>query len=139
VEDSDLPRAVCHEKEIVSLVESCYFQLKVCVEVHCAGETGKVSVAGLIHHGERVEEGVPGGVEGHGAFYFYDFAKAVDGFGFDDDERIMTKGSLQGFLAIHQELPLCTSTHWMRQYPLDTGIWRRREITANSILAAASK
>jgi hypothetical protein len=27
----------------------------------------------------------------------------------------------------------------MRWYPFDAGIWRRREIPANSILAAASK
>ncbi len=100
MEDGDLPRAVCYEKEIVGLVESCHFQLGVCFEVHRAGETGNVSVAGLVQHGERVEEGVPGGMEGHGVFYFYDIATAVDGFGFGDDERIMTKGSLQGFLAI---------------------------------------
>jgi hypothetical protein len=83
------------------LVELRHFQLWVCFEVHRAGETGNVSIAGLVQHGERVEEGVPGGAEGHGAFYFYDIATAVDGFGFDDNERIMTKGSLQGFLAIH--------------------------------------
>ncbi len=112
MEDGDLPRAVCHEKETVGLVELHHFQLGVCFEVHRAGETGNVSVAGLVQHGEQVEEGVPGGVEGHGAFYFNDIATAVDSFGFDDDERIMMKGSLQGFLAICQELPLRASIHW---------------------------
>jgi hypothetical protein len=70
--------------------------------------------------------------------------------------RIMTKGSLQGILAICQELRLRTGIHWrcvgidwipeLAQYPLETcryplvtGIWLRREIPANSILAAAFK
>jgi hypothetical protein len=70
VEDGDLLRAICHEKEIVGLVELCHFQLGVCIEVHRAGETGNVLVAGLVHCGERVEEGIPGGMEGHGAFLF---------------------------------------------------------------------
>jgi hypothetical protein len=99
-------------------------------------------------------------VEGHGAvFYFYVIATAADGFSFDDDERIggiMTKGSLQGILAMHYKLPLCAGSigdtpvsigYWslarypleMRRYLLDTGIWRGREIPTNSILAAASK
>jgi hypothetical protein len=57
-------------EEIVGLVELHHFQLRVCFEVHCAGETGNVLVAGLVHHGEQVEEGIPGGMEGHGAFLF---------------------------------------------------------------------
>ncbi len=52
------------------MVESRQFQLGVCVEVDCAGEIGNVSVAGLVHRGEQVEEVVPGGMEGHGAFLF---------------------------------------------------------------------
>jgi hypothetical protein len=32
--------------------------------------------------GEQVEEGAPGGVDGRGAFYFYEIAMAADGFGF---------------------------------------------------------
>jgi hypothetical protein len=160
VEDGDLPRAVCHEEKTVGLVERRHFYVEVCFEVHCAGETGDVPVAGLFHHGEQVEEGFPGGVEGHGAvFYFYVIATAADGFSFDDDERIggiMTKGSLQGILAMHYKLPLCAGSigdtpvsigYWslarypleMRRYLLDTGIWRGREIPTNSILAAASK
>ncbi len=70
MEDGDLPCAISHEKEIVGLVELRHFQLGVCVEVHYAGETSNVLVAGLVHHGGRVEEGVPGGMEGHGAFLF---------------------------------------------------------------------
>ncbi len=60
---------------------------------------------------------------GFGDFYFYEIAMAVDGFGFNDDKRIggiMTKGSLQGILAMCCELPLhagihwrCTSIHWV--------------------------
>ncbi len=98
------------------MVELRHFYVKVCFEVHCAGETGDVPVAGLTHHGEQVEEGFPGGVEGHGAvFYFYVIATAADGFGFDDDERIggiMTKGSLQGILAMRRKLPLRAGIHW---------------------------
>ncbi len=40
---------------------------------------------------------------------------AADGFGFDKDERIggiMTKGSLQGILAMHCKLPLHAGIHW---------------------------
>jgi hypothetical protein len=96
---------------------------------------------------------------GFGGFHFYEIATAADGFGFKDNKRIsgiMTKGSLQGILVMRRKLPLCAGIHWRRtgihwvwslaryplgtrQYPLDTGIWRGREIPANSILAAASK
>ncbi len=69
VEDGNLPRAVCHEEKTIGLVEPRHFYVKVCFEVHCAGETGNVLIAGLVHHGERVEEGFPGGVEGHGAVF----------------------------------------------------------------------
>jgi hypothetical protein len=91
VEDGDLPPAVCHEEEIVGLVESCQFHIGVCFKVHRAGKTGDVSVAGLVHRGEQVEEGIKGGMEGHCAFYFYEIAMAVDGFGFDNDERMQRK------------------------------------------------
>jgi hypothetical protein len=52
---------------------------------------------------------------GFGDFYFYEIATAADGFGFDNDERIggiMTKGSLQGILAMHCKLPLLAGIHW---------------------------
>ena len=92
VEDGDLPRAVCHEDEKVGLVESRHFHIRVSFEIHCAGETGDVPVAGLLHHGEQVEEGVPGSVEGHGAiFIFMKYATAADGFGFGDDKRMRRK------------------------------------------------
>jgi hypothetical protein len=160
VEDGDLPCAICHEEKTIGLVEPRHFYVKVCFEVHRAGETGDVLVAGLIHHGERVEEGFPGGMEGHGAvFYFYVIATAADGFSFDNDiriGRIMTKGSLQGIwqcVASSLSAPVSIgdtpvsirywSLAWYPletcQYPLDTGIWRGREIPANSILATASK
>ncbi len=87
-----------------------------------------VLVAGLIHHGEQVEEGVPGGMEGHGAFYFYEIPMAVDGFGFNNDERMRRNygeripprdpGNASHAPSLHQ-YPL-----EMPQYPLDTGIWR---------------
>jgi hypothetical protein len=116
VEAGDLPRAVFHEEKTVGLVEPHHFYVKICFKVHRAGETGDVPVAGLVHRGERVEEGFPGGVEGHGAvFYFYVIATAADGFGFDEDKRIggiMTKGSLQGILAMHCKLPLRAGIHW---------------------------
>jgi hypothetical protein len=47
-----------------------------------------ILVAGLVHRGEQVEEGIPGGVESHGVFYFYEIATAVDGFGFNNDKRM---------------------------------------------------
>jgi hypothetical protein len=68
VEDGDLPCAVCHEEEIVGLVESCHFHVGVCFKVHRANETISVLVARLVHRGEQVEEGILGGMEGHGAF-----------------------------------------------------------------------
>jgi hypothetical protein len=116
VEDDDLPCAVCHEEKTIGLVEPHHFYVEVCFEVHCTGETGNVPIAELVHRGERVDEGFPGGVEGHGAvFYFYEIATAADGFGFDDDKRIggiMTKGSLQGILAMRRKLPLRAGIHW---------------------------
>ncbi len=143
MEDGDLPRAACHEKETVGLVESRHFQLGVCFEIHRAGETSNVSVAGLVHCGEQVEEGIPGGMEGHCVFYFYDIATAVDGFGFDDDKRMRRNYDKR----IPPRVPCnlsrapspCRYPLEMRRYLLDTGIWRRQEIPANSILAAASK
>jgi hypothetical protein len=48
-------------------------------------------------------------------FYFYEIAMDADGFGFDNDKRIggiMTKGSLQGILAMHCKLPLRAGIHW---------------------------
>ncbi len=118
VEDGDLPHADCHKEKTVGLVEPHHFYVKVCFKVHCTSETGNVPVAGLVHRGEQVEEGFPGSVEGHGTvLYFYVIATAVDGFGFDDDKsigRIMTKGSLQGILAVCCKLPLCAGIHWRR-------------------------
>jgi hypothetical protein len=69
VEDGDLPCAVRHEEEIVGLVELSYFHVGACFKVHCTGKTGNVLVAGLVHHSEQVEKGIPGGVEGHDHFF----------------------------------------------------------------------
>ncbi len=52
VEDGDLHRAVCHKEKAVGLIELHQFFVKVCFEAHCAGETGDVPVAGLVHCGE---------------------------------------------------------------------------------------
>jgi hypothetical protein len=98
---------------------------------------------------------------GFGDFYVYEIATAADGFGFDDNKRIsgiMTKGSLKGSSqCVRSSLSVLVSIgdmpvsigYWRwrlarypletHRYPLDTGIWCKREIPANSILAAASK
>ncbi len=55
VEDGDLPCAVCHKEKAVGLIELCHFFVKVCFEIDCAGETGNVPDAGLVHRGEQVE------------------------------------------------------------------------------------
>jgi hypothetical protein len=50
-------------------------------------------------------------------FYFHEIATAADGYGFNDNKRIgriMTKGSLQGILAMRHKLPLRTDIHWRR-------------------------
>jgi hypothetical protein len=67
VEDDDLLFVVGNKQEAVGLVEACHFCIEACFKVHRASETGNVPVAGLIRHGKRVEEGIPRGVEGHGA------------------------------------------------------------------------
>ena len=65
VEDGDRPCAGRHEDNVEGLIELCHFFVGVRLEVHRAGETGDVPVAGLVHRGERVEESCPGGVEVH--------------------------------------------------------------------------
>ena len=73
VDDGDFLRAVCHEEEIEGLVEPRHFYIEICFKVHRTGETGDVPAAGLVHQGDRVEEDCPGGLEDHGAvFYFYE-------------------------------------------------------------------
>ena len=47
------------------MIELRHFSVGVCLEVHHAGDTGNVLVAGIVHRGERVEESCAGGVEGH--------------------------------------------------------------------------
>ena len=60
VEDGDLPCTVCHEEKTIGLVESHHFYIRVCFEIHCAGETNNVLVVRLVRRGEQVEEGFPG-------------------------------------------------------------------------------
>ncbi len=117
------------------MVESRHFNAGVCFEVHRTGETGDVLVAGLIHRGEQVDEGVPGGVEGLGIFYFYEMLQlrmasasaTTRGCG-GNDESIPPR-----------DLDNSSRAPSPRRYPFEKGIWRGREIPANSILAAASK
>ena len=78
VEDGDPPCAVCHEDNIEGLIELRQFFVVVPLEVHRAGETGNVLVAGLVHRGERDEESCPGGVEGHDVD-FLSSTSALDG------------------------------------------------------------
>ncbi len=93
---------------------------------------------------------------GFGDFYFYEIAMAVDGYGFNNDERMwrkydkrippkdpgssLTAPSLRRYPLETHRYPLekgyLLEMHW---YPLEKGIWRGQEIPANSILAAASK
>ncbi len=137
MEDGDLPRAVGHEEEIVRLVESRHFHVGIGVysEIHRAGETGNVLVAGLVHRGEQVEEGVPGGVEGHGAFYFYEMLRLRMA-----SASTMTRGCGGNDKRIPPRDPGNSSrAPSPRRYPLEKGIWHGREIPANSIPAAASK
>ncbi len=116
MEDGDLLFVVGREEKTLGLVEPRHFYVEACLKIHRAGEIGDVSIAGLVHHGDQVKQGFPEGVEGHGVafFYFYMIAMAADGFGFDDKRigGIMTKGSLQGILAMRCKLPLCAGIHW---------------------------
>jgi hypothetical protein len=82
-------------------------------------------------------------MEGHCVFYFYDIATAVDGFGFDDDERMRRNYDKRIPPRVPCNLSRAPSPPQypleMPRYLLDTGIWHRQEIPANSIIAAASK
>ena len=69
VDDGDFLRVVRHEEETKELIESHQFYKEICFEVHCAGENGDVPVAGLVHRGDRVEVGCPGGLEDYGAVF----------------------------------------------------------------------
>jgi hypothetical protein len=68
---------------------------------------------------------------------------AADGFGFDEDKRMQLKYDKKIPPRDPGNLLRAPSLHWypleMHRYPLEKGIWCRREIPTNSILAAASK
>ncbi len=70
VNDDNLLLVVRHEEEIKGLDELHHFNLEACLKIHCAGETGAVAVAGLVHCGDQGKEYFPGGLELH-VFYFY--------------------------------------------------------------------
>ncbi len=113
------------------MVESHHVQLGVCVEVHCAGDTGNVLVTGLVHRGEQVKEGVPGGVEGHGAFFIsmklLRLRMALVLTTTRGLAKLYKKGSLQGILAMRCKLPLCAGHRYPLEtcrYLLGTGVWR---------------
>ena len=61
---------VCREEKIVGLVEYPHFFFEACLEIHRAGETGDVSIAGLVYCDDRVKQNFPGGVGGHGVTIF---------------------------------------------------------------------
>ena len=98
VEDGDPLCAVCHKDNIEGLIELCHSSIGVCLKVHCAGETGDVPVAGLVHPGERVEESCPGGVEGHDGVFLSSTSATRQamtrgrGRNDDNDERLSPRG-----------------------------------------------
>ncbi len=74
VEDGGSLFFVCCEKKTVGLVEHCHFYFEACLEIHRAGETGDISIARLVHRGDRVKKkkkkSFQGGVGGHGVAFF---------------------------------------------------------------------
>ncbi len=70
VEDGDLLFVIGRKEKTLGLVKPHHFYVKACLKNHRAGETGNVSIAGLLHHGDQVKKGFPGGVEGHGVAFF---------------------------------------------------------------------
>ncbi len=50
-----LPFFVCREEKTVGLVKHPHFNFEACLEIHRAGETGEVSIAGLVYRGDRVK------------------------------------------------------------------------------------
>ncbi len=42
MEDGDLPRAVCHEEDIIGLIKWSNFHVGVCFKIHCTSETSDV-------------------------------------------------------------------------------------------------
>jgi hypothetical protein len=70
MEDGDLLCVVCCKEKTIGLIELHHFCIRIGFKVHRASVTGDVSVDGLIHRGERVEESFPGGLVDHGYFLF---------------------------------------------------------------------
>ncbi len=97
VEDRDLLFVIGREEKTVGLVEPRHFYVEACLKIHHAGETSNVSIAGLVHPGDQVKKGFPGGMEGHGVAFFISTKATADGLGFDDkgcggnDKSILSK------------------------------------------------
>ena len=96
------------------------------LEVHRAGETGNVLVAGLVHRGERDEESCPGGVEGHDVDFLSSTSATrwamTRGHGGNDDND--KRPSPRGFKTKFVATLLQSSSH---------ETWRGREIPASSL------
>jgi hypothetical protein len=71
VEDGDSLFFVCREEKTVGLVKHRHFYFEACLEIHCTGETGDVSIAGLVYRGDRVKKSFPRGMGGHGITIFF--------------------------------------------------------------------
>jgi hypothetical protein len=113
VEDGDPLCAACHNDDVEGLIELCHFFVGICFEVHRAGETGNVPVAGLVHHGERVEESCPGGVEGHDGVFLSSTSATrramTRGYNGNNDNDEMP--SPRGFEIKFVATPLQSSSH----------------------------
>ena len=64
------PSCCLPQEKTEGLVESHHFYVEVCFKIYSTSETNDVLVAGLVHRGEQVEEGITGGVEDHDADFF---------------------------------------------------------------------
>jgi hypothetical protein len=115
MEDGDLPRAVCHEKKIVGLIESRHFQLGVRLKSIVLVKPAMFWLPDLFTVVSKLKRALQEVWRVMVPFYFYEIAMAADGFGFNDNKRIgriMTKGSLRGILTMRCKLPLCAGIHW---------------------------
>ena len=118
VEDGDPLCAACHKDDVEGLIGPHHFFVGVCLKVHCAGETSNVLVAGVVHHGERVEESCPGGVKGHDGVFLSSTsatrrAMARGRGGNDNNDK---RPSPRGFKTKFVATPLQSSSHetWRR-------------------------
>ncbi len=103
VNDGNLLLVVRREEETEGLDELRHFYLKARLEIHRAGETGNVAVAGLVHRGDQGKERFPGGLELHGFLFLRKATAGVLGFNNEgcngNDERILFQRNLNDLLA----------------------------------------